>query len=256
MLSERPLLTAQWRDVLLLNFVVPPDLVERTAPTGTEPDLFEGQAYVSIVGFRFKKVRLCGLPVPGHTCFSEINLRYYVRRIVAGQLRRGVVFVREIVPRGAVTFLANWWFHENYVTRPMRCQNRLAGREPAAGDELAYGWQSAQASAGSRPRDFGAPRWNRLAARLVAAPQLPPHGSLDEFIIEHYWGYTCGRDGRTQEYRVQHPPWRTAPVEHVVWDCDAMGSYGPPWAEHLSARPASAMCAAGSAVEVFRSRRL
>lgn len=257
MSTERPLLSAQWRDLLLLNFAVPAELVERSAPTGTEPDLYDGRAYVSIVGFRFQNTRLFGLPIPGYTRFTEINLRFYVRRIVSGEVRRGVVFVREIVPLRAVTLAANWLFNENYVTRPMRCEHRPADEPLTAGDEVGYGWQCARPRGRwPTPDTRAAPRWNRLAARLATAPVLPRPGSLDEFIIEHYWGYVRGRDGHTREYRVQHAPWRVAAVEQVEWDCDASASYDPPWAEYLTAPPASAMFAEGSAVEVFPSRRL
>lgn len=257
MSTERPFLTAQWRDLLLLNFVVPADLIARSAPPGTEPDLFEGLAYISVVGFRFDEVRLCGLPVPGHTCFSEINLRYYVRRTVAGEVRRGVVFVREIVPLRTVALVANWLFNENYVTRPMHRKRQLATTQLAAGDEVEYGWQDEPTLRGRAHRDSSnQPRWNRLAARLAAAPALPRPGSLDKFIIEHYWGYARGRDGHTREYRVQHVPWRVAPVERVEWDCEASTTYDSPWAEYLATQPASALIADGSAVQVFRSQRL
>src|SRR5690349_3110183 len=98
-MSERPFLTARWTDLLVLNFRVPADLIAGLAPAGTEADLFDGQAYLSIVGFRFQNVRVLGIPIPGHTQFDEINLRYYVKRVVDGETRRGVIFVREIVPR-------------------------------------------------------------------------------------------------------------------------------------------------------------
>src|SRR5215475_14429608 len=128
-MPNRPLLTAEWRNLLLLNFPVPTEVIARIAPPGTEPDLHDGQSYISIVGFDFERVRLFGIPCPGHTNFPEINLRYYVRREVAGEIRRGVVFAREIVPRRAVAILANRLYNENYVTRPIRAENQLAGRE-------------------------------------------------------------------------------------------------------------------------------
>jgi hypothetical protein len=79
---------------------------------------------------------------------------------------------------------------------------------------------------------------------------------LDEFIVEHYWGYVRGRDGSTHEYRVMHPPWRLAPAEDVVWDCDLTATYGSPWAEYLAVAPANAVIADGSAVQVFRGRHV
>src|SRR6476620_10512260 len=141
-MPQPPLLTAEWRNLILLNFPVPTEIIKRLAPPGTEPDLHDGQSYISIVGFQFENVRLFGLPIPGHTNFPEINLRYYVRRTVAGELRRGVVFAREIVPRRAVAIVANHLYNESYITRPMRSEIQIAGPELAPGDTLAYEWNS------------------------------------------------------------------------------------------------------------------
>lgn len=246
-MPERPFLTARWTDLLVLNFAVPPELVERLAPAGTEPDLHDGQAFISIVGFQFQNVRVLGIPIPGHTRFDEVNLRYYVKRVVDGETRRGVIFVREIVPRRAVSFVANRLYYENYVTYPMRHAIHMAGDELAPGDTVEYSWDS-------RPR-LGA-QWNRLAARVASPLALPQPGSLDEFIIEHYWGYSRGRDGRAHEYRVAHPPWRVARAEGITWDCDLAATYDAPFAEYLAGPPASALVAEGSAIEVYRGRRV
>ena len=74
--SERPFLTASWTELLMLNFAVPGEVIARLAPPGTEPDYFEGRAYVSVVGFMFRDARFFGLGFPGHQRFEEVNLRY------------------------------------------------------------------------------------------------------------------------------------------------------------------------------------
>jgi hypothetical protein len=246
MQTERPVLTANWTELLLLNFVVPIELVARLAPGGTEPDLFDGQAYASVVGFRFHKVRLFGLAVPGHSQFTEINLRYYVRRVVDGEQRRGVVFVKEIAPRRAVGAVANWLYNENYCTRPMRSIISTANGMLTEGDTIVYGWRSS----GTQPR------WSCLAARIAAPLQLPTPASFDEYIIEHYWGYVRGRDGHTREYRVLHEPWKIARARDVSWNCDLHDTYESPWTEHLATAPASALIANGSPVKLYRGRRI
>jgi uncharacterized protein YqjF (DUF2071 family) len=252
-MPERPLLTARWTDLLLLNFAVPAEVIAGLAPPGTDPDLHDGKSYISVVGFQFQNVRLFGLPIPGHTRFDEINLRYYVKRIVGSEVRRGVVFVREIVPRRAIAIVANRLYNENYVTRPMRTVITTTGAELRPGDKIEYGWSSERGRPwrGQRQRD-----WNRLAARVAAPLELPSAGSLDEFIVEHYWGYVRGRHGQTREYHVAHPPWRVAPADDVTWDCDIPATYDTPLAEYLAVRPASALVAEGSAVQVFRGRRV
>jgi uncharacterized protein YqjF (DUF2071 family) len=248
--TERPVLTARWGELLLLNFSVPPALIASKSPPGTEPDSFNGLTLVSVVGFRFQNARLFGVPIPGHTRFAEINLRYYVRRIVNGELRRGVVFVKEIVPRRGVVATANWLYNENYVCRRMQSRIHMAGTELAAGDAVEYTWQSAGKH---RNRQQGN---NRLAARVTGPLRPPQAGSLEEFLVEHYWGYVRGRDGGTREYRVQHEPWHVAPVDQVVWDCDAAANYDATWAEYLAAAPVSALVANGSPVAVFRGKRI
>jgi hypothetical protein len=257
-MPERPLLTAYWSNLLLLNFAVPPDAVAPLAPAGTEPDLHDGLAYISIVGFRFDAARLLGVLIPGHTRFSEINLRYYVRRTVGDETRRGVVFVREIVPRRAVALTANWLYHENYIARPMRSELRMAGAELAPGDTLEYAWQSGCSwPLRGRPRRGQLQSsWNRLAARVAAPLQLPPPGSLEEFFVEHYWGYVQARDGTTREYRVIHAPWRVAPADDITWDCDLAATYDTPLAQYLATPPTTALIAAGSAIRLYRGRRL
>jgi uncharacterized protein YqjF (DUF2071 family) len=261
----RPVLTARWTELLMLNFSVPVEAIATLAPPGTEPDFHDGQAYISIVGFRFHAVRLFGLAVPGHTSFPEINLRYYVRRHVGNEVRRGVIFVREIVPRRAVAMIANRFYHENYITRPMRTTLQMLGPTLAPGDTLEYAWRS-------YPRDFRLrlrnQRWNRLTARVASPLTIPATGSLEEFIVEHYWGYAKARDGTTREYQVAHVPWQVAPADDVTWDCDLLdyssprirggvrGGAIPSLAEYLKQPPTSALIAAGSPIQVFRGNRI
>jgi uncharacterized protein YqjF (DUF2071 family) len=247
MSAEQPFLTASWTEMLMLIFAVPGDAIARLAPPGTEPDFFDGQAYISVVGFTFRNARLFGIGFPGHSRFEEVNLRYYVRREIGSTLRRGVVFVREIAPRPLVAATARWIYNESYVTRRMRNSVRLACASLAAGDAIDYEWRTGQ----------GAKRhWNRMAGRAAVVPGLPEPGSLTEFIVEHYWAYVRTRDGGTAEYRVAHRPWRVAPAESVVWNCDLAASYGnTPLAEYLAAPPVLAFVADGSPVQVFRGRR-
>ena len=247
MSRQRPFLTAEWSKLLLLNFAVPPDVVGRLAPAGTEPDLFDGRAYASVVGFLFRHGRLFGFPMPGRGVFEEVNLRFYVRREEAGEIRRGVVFVQEIAPRWIVATVANWLYNQRYVTLPMRCDHSPDGRSVAMGDEVGYQWQTGR-GAGRR--------WNRMAARAATDGRLPKPGTLEEFIIDHVWAFVPGRDGATREYHVQRPPWRVAPATDDVWDCDTMATYDSPLAPYLAEQPTMAMIADGSPVRVLRGRRL
>jgi hypothetical protein len=175
-----------------------------------------------------------------------------VKREVGGEVRRGVVFVREIVPRRAVAIVANRLYNENYVTRRMQNVIEMKGNELQIGDRVEYGWRSGEVDAMGRR---GKRMWNRVGARVANRPELPAAGSLEEFIVEHYWGYVRGRDGGTREYHVAHPTWRVARADKVVWECDVAGTYDSPLGKYLKVAPVNAVVADGSAVHVFRGRR-
>src|SRR5271169_3311573 len=121
--SRTVFLTAEWRDLVMLNYEVDPHLLEKQVPCGAVLDSFLGKTYVSLVGFRFFRTKLFGrLLVPFHSNFDEVNLRFYVRHIEGGETRRGVVFIAEIVPRQAVATVARLAYGENYICLPMKRQ--------------------------------------------------------------------------------------------------------------------------------------
>jgi len=236
---SRPFLTAEWRYVVMLNFRIDAQAITPFVPRGTELDVWRGDTWISLVGFRFLNTRLLGVAVPAHRHFPEINLRFYVRPV--GTDRRAVVFLKEIVPRRAIAVVARAVYNEPYVTRPMRVE------APATIDEapgrVAYTW-----------RHRG--RWNRFGVTAVGAPALIRDGSDEAFIAEHYWGYTRQQDGSTIEYKVDHPRWRVWPVHDVVFDVDVSSEYGAPFVEAMSDAPVSACLAEGSEVRVGRPRLL
>ena len=217
----------------MFNYEMDPSLLVPLVPCGTELDTWNGTTYASIVAFRFQRTRILGLPVPLHRDFEEANLRFYVRRRSAAESRRGVVFIREIVPRRAVAALARWLYNEPYRALPMRSS-------VATTPELSvqYSWRLST-------------DWHTVAARTGQSLALPGAGSFEQFIAEHYWGYTHQADGSTIEYHVTHPPWAVAPAEFHRVDADLTAVYGPALAAHL-AKPVSVFLANGSPVTVSR----
>jgi uncharacterized protein YqjF (DUF2071 family) len=239
----RTFLTAEWRHLAMLNYRVDPALLAPYVPAGTALDHWRGETYVSVVGFLFRDTRLLGVPVPFHRHFEEVNLRFYVRRVVGGEVRRAVTFVSELVPRAAIAAVARFAYNEPYRALPMRHQ---VGPLRAPGDTpevVEYGWRQ---RAG----------WGRVRVEPVGAPEPLEAGSEAEFIAEHYWGYTAQRDGSTVEYRVEHPRWRTWRVERPLLEGDLAELYGPDFARVLAAPPASAFLAEGSPVTVYAPVRL
>jgi uncharacterized protein len=104
--SRKPFLTAEWRRLVMANFEIDGDALAPFVPSGVELDVWRGRNYVSLVGFLFLKTRVLGAAVPWHENFEEVNLRFYVRRKVGAEWRRGVVFVKEIVPRRLIAWTA------------------------------------------------------------------------------------------------------------------------------------------------------
>lgn len=237
----RPFLTARWEDLVLLNYACPADILTPLVPAGTTLDRWEGAALVSLVGFMFKDTRLLGQRIPFHHTFEEVNLRFYVRRAAGdGEIRRAVVFVRELVPRRAIATIARRVYNEPYVTVPMSHESSLASEN---GGSASYSW-----------RYRGAPF--ELKATALGQSDRPAPGSEAEFITEHYWGYTRQRDGGTLEYQVEHPTWQVWDAATASFIGPAALLYGSSFSKVLSAPPRSAFVALGSAVAVHRGRRL
>lgn len=230
-------LTAEWRALAMLNFPIAPAALRPHVPAGTELDYWDDRTFVSVVGFLFLRTSVLGWSIPLHQDFEEVNLRFYVRRRTAEGWRRGVVFVKEIVPRPMVAAVARLVYHERYVALPMRHEIDLpAGPGPG---RVEYGW-----------RYRG--RWNALRVRTRGRAQPLSPASEAEFITEHYWGYAARRDGRSVEYQVEHPRWLVWTVDDAALDCDVAALYGEPFVEALRAPVSSAFVAEGSPIVVRR----
>ena len=227
---------ADWRKLLMANYPVDAALLLPYVPFGTSLDTWEGDCYVSMVGFQFMRSRLNGIPIPFHHSFEEVNLRFYVFREEEGVRKRGVVFFREYVPRPAVTFIANTVFHEHYETIPMRHQ----WQQQADTLLVSYGWKKKQ--------------WHSM--EIESHSQLNPliSGSPEEFFTEHYWGYTQLHASKTMEYRVDHAPWETYRTLSYQVNIDFETNYGKPFSflNHLS--PASVFLAEGSPMTLHKSQ--
>jgi uncharacterized protein len=237
---KRAFLSAEWRDLAMLNYEVEAPLLTPYIPHGTELDSFRGKTFVSLVGFRFHETKLFGfLSVPFHSNFDEVNLRFYVRREEDAGLRRGVVFIREIVPRRAIADVARLVYGENYSRHPMRHSIRSDG----GAIEAKYEWQFER-------------RWCHLYARAAGIPVNPLQGSLEQFITEHYWGYSQKRNGACVEYHVTHMPWKVWTATNAGFEGDGSALYGPGFGDVLARAPDSAFIADGSAVQVFMGKRL
>ncbi|MEO6542060.1 MAG: DUF2071 domain-containing protein [Ferruginibacter sp.] len=234
-----PFLTAAWERLVMANYIVDAALLTPYLPHKTELDIFNGKVYVSLVGFMFMNTRILGLKIPFHVNFEEVNLRFYVRYHDNGEWKRGTVFIKEIVPKWAISFVANTIYHEKYATKRMRNRRTESGNEMT----VSYHWKHART-------------WNRIEATVDKLAQAMVPGSAEEFIAEHYWGYSKYNDTTTFEYEVQHPAWKIFPVKNYSIECDFKGLYGVAFSELAGAKPDSVFVAEGSAIAVLKKRRL
>ena len=232
-------LTAEWRKLALANYEVDPIILKPFVPAKTELDIWEGTCYVSLVGFMFVNTRLLGLPIPGHRHFEEVNLRFYVRYKDRDVWKRGVVFIKEIVPKPALTWVANTVYKEHYQTM------KMFHMWEETGDFLnvKYSWV------------FGG-KSHFISVKTDALPVSIPTGSETEFITEHYWGYTKISHSKTLEYEVTHPKWQSYKVRDYNVQVDFGMIYGNSFSELSDITPKSVMLAEGSGITVENKRQI
>jgi hypothetical protein len=256
--NEASFSAARWHALAMLNYEIDPEVLLPLVPKGTLLDAHDGRTYVSMVGFLFLRTRVLGVPIPFHRHFEEVNLRFYVRREMDGEVRRGVCFIREIVPRWAIATTARWTYNEPYLALPMRhhvtgpvsdfvaksaawrCRQCEGQRPPQS---VEYGWK------------FNG-RWNALAVAHDGDACPLDEGSHEQFIAEHYWGYCRQRDGGTVEYEVTHPSWCVWRGNGARLDSDVTALYGKQFAPFLSGPPVTAFLADGSEVAVLKPTRI
>ncbi|MBK8982668.1 MAG: DUF2071 domain-containing protein [Ignavibacteria bacterium] len=231
-------LQAEWRKLVIANYSVDRKILNKYLPRGTEPDLWNETCYVSLVGFMFLNTKVKGVKIPFHINFEEVNLRFYVRHKHDGEWRRGVVFIKEIVSKPALTLVANTVYKENYETMPM------SHSWTTTDDDLTveYRWKKG--------------RWNSLKIITGKVSSLIQENSEEEFITEHYWGYTKVSDEKTSEYRVEHPRWEVYNTKDYFIDADFGNIYGEEFEFLSSQKPESVFLAEGSEIKVKSGREI
>lgn len=237
-----PFLTARWEHLAMLQWEVDPAWLLPFVPPGTELDPFQGRHYVSLVGFLFRDTRVLGWPIPAHQNFEEVNLRFYVRRTLQNETRRGVVFIREIVPLWAVATIARVLYGENYVSLTMG---------HAFDDVIQAGW----AGIAVEPKRIRY-EWTAsegicsLEVADMTAAYAAEEGSLEEYITEHYWGYTRISEYAAREYRVDHPRWKLRTARLAKADVPSVELYGSDFVRIMREPPVNAFVCDGSEISV------
>ncbi|MDQ3193711.1 MAG: DUF2071 domain-containing protein [Bacteroidota bacterium] len=240
---NKTFLTAEWRKLLIVNYKVDQNLLQEYLPYKTEFDLRNNICYVSLVGFMFLNTKIKGIHIPFHTNFEEINLRFYVKHKDdnTNEWKRGVVFIKEIVPKPAVAIIANKIYKEKYECLKMKhtwktINNRF---------QISYAFKKNKKN-----------KWNEFSAVSEnITDEIAPGGDA-EFIMEHYWGYTKVSKSKTSEYKVEHPRWNSYKIIDYNIQVDFGRCYGAKFSFLNSAMPVSVLLAEGSEIIVKMGKNI
>ncbi len=228
--QQKIFLQAEWKNLLIANYNCDPRILKKYIPAKTELDEFEGNNFVSLIAFQFLNTQVMGIKFPLHINFVEVNLRFYVKHKENGQWKRGVVFIKEIVPKFMITWIANAFFNENYTT--LFTNHHITEKDNTI--ELKFDWG----------------KNNFFQANVSANNFAFQPASIEEFITEHYWGYARINSKKTKQYAVEHPQWKMFPVLNHVINCDFKKIYGSEFSFLHTVIPHSVLCATGSEVSV------
>jgi len=234
MKKPKVFLTAHWHHLVSVNYVVEPHLLEPYLPYGTILDSHNGLHYVSLVAFKYDDTKLRGVPVPWHTSFEEINLRFYVKRLLPdGTWRSGVAFTQLFFPKRTLKWIANSVYKENYLARKMRSNILFDNNVLVAEYELKWDdWHGVFVSADATSRPF--------------KPK-----SIEAFFNEHLYGYAQVKKTKSTEYKIKHPPWEIYPVKESTISLDFEKLFGKSFGCLNNQEPTSVLLSKGSYVSVL-----
>ena len=232
-------LTAELRKLAFSNYIIDEDVLKNYIPYGTELDLWQGHCYISLVGMMFKNTKVLGVKIPYHVDFEEVNLRFYVKKFEHGRWRRGVVFIKEIVPKSAISFVAKNLYNENYETMKMS----HTWSESNKSKYVEYRW-------GKSDKD------NILNMTTSKDLQEINENSETEFILENYLGFAKVDDQKTHQYTVKHPRWKIYDVQDYNLNVNFKSIYGQSFEFLSKEKPHSVILVEGSKVAIESKKTL
>ena len=190
-------MTQSWHDVLFLHWPVDQKMLRALLPAGLEPDLYDGQAYVSITPFHMTNVAPRGIPaVPGLSAMPELNVRAYVN----AKGHSGIYFFSLDAGNAFAAGAARTMFYLPYYTAQMHVEER-------------DGWIHYR-SHRSTPHDTPAVFEGRY--RPVGVARHAPAGSLEYFLTERYCLFTFDDAFHMYRVDVHHGPWNLHLVEAEI----------------------------------------
>jgi len=270
--KKKEVMQTYWEDLVMVNYEVDREWVAQFVPNGCELDLFDGKAIVTVVAFRFRDTRFCGVRMPVYRDFAEINLRIYVRREAGAQHgvgERGVVFIRELITHRLPAWVANVMFRENFGVMPVK--------GGVTGGRVEYCWggktqfkvkiiaklKSLVKKQGKKGGDENGEEQrrreqgeHRVVGEFAGGLEDWGFGAEEEFVGENYYAYKDLGKGRTGQFEVMHEPWKMRRLKNVEVEIDIRSLYGADWAKHMETKPRSVFYVDGSEVGVTLPRIL
>jgi len=229
------MIKAQWNKLVMANYAVGPDVLNKYLPYQTIYDRWNGNCFISLVGFMFRDTSVMGIKFPFHTFFEEVNLRFYVMHPHNEGSNRGVVFIKEIVPLPGVTFIANTIYKEHYETLSMKHTWNITPEQLV----VEYKWKTKI--------------WNSIKIVSEPTPLEITEESLENFFTDQHWGYTQVNDKWTMVYEVAHPIWQYYNTIEYSIDVDFGEVYGDAFSFLNHQLPDSVFLSEGSAISLKKA---
>ncbi len=226
-------LKANWQNLIMANYEIDPNILTPYLPNGVTLDYYQEKMYVSLVGFLFKNTSIFSVPIPWMGTFEEVNLRFYVTRKVGNITQRGVVFINETVPNKIVAWVANKLYKEHYTAIPTKHNWSI----DAQNQQIEYQWKVKS-------------KWQSMLVNAEILPKSMPIGSMEEFIFEHYYGYTKVDSKQSIAYKINHPQWQIFTVNDYIINCHFESFYGSDFKILDATPPHSVFLAQGSDISV------
>lgn len=223
-------LTAEWNYLINITYAVDPKVLMPHLPKGLNLDIIDGKAFVSFVAFEFNDVNVKGFKIPFHRKFPEINLRFYVNR----NGKRGVVFIKEFVPKYFVALIANKIYNEPYSAVKMNHDLQKIEKELKVSHSICINNE-----------------WHSISVIAENKPFTPSVNSTEHYFKEHEIGFGKDKKGNTLEYKVEHPVWEIYPINKIESTICFAKIYGKDWAFLDSEKPFNTLLARGSGIKVF-----
>lgn len=232
------MIKASWKKLILANYTIEPEVLARYLPFKTELDRWDNHCFVSLVGFMFMDTSTFGIKFPFHVHFEEVNLRFYVTHQDGDVWKRGVVFVKEIVPLPGITLIANTIYKEHYETRPMKHTWDFTTDEL----KVEYQWKKK--------------RWHTLNITTGSVPVEMTAESEQMFFTDQHWGFTKVNPQLTMQYEVEHPFWTYYETKDYQIDADFGSLYGEEFSFLSAQKPYSVFLAEGSEISLRKHGRI